>query len=428
MSMKHQVLLIVSCCPRILKSIEILVEGDALRVMDTTAVQAAPAEAEFRGLGLSERAVQGAIRAGFTQPSPIQKALIPAAISGRDCIGLAQTGTGKTAAYTLPLLGQLDFKKKQPQALVLTPTRELSQQVIEEAARLAGTELKTACLVGGRPLGPQREQLQRGAQLVVGTPGRVVDLLQRKILRLASIRVLVLDEADRMLDIGFRPEIERILQQAPVERLTLMLSATLPPPLERLAQRYLRDPVRIDLTPKNVAAETIDQYYITVPEPRKLETLVRLLKTERPRQAIVFHRTKRGCEQVYQHFAGRLPGVAFIHGDLPQKQRDRVMRHFREGKIRLLFATDVMGRGIDVSGVSHIINYDIPEDSDDYVHRVGRTGRLSSQEERGAAMTFVCPDQGELLTAIEKRINRLLEPYRWPTAPAPPSNSLSAGG
>jgi ATP-dependent RNA helicase DeaD len=215
-----------------------------------------------------------------------------------------------------------------------------------------------------------------------------------------------------MLDIGFRPDIERILKQAPTDRQTMLLSATLPPPVERLAQKYMRDPERIDLSVKTVGRDTIDQYYISVDPDRKIRVLVRLLMEERPRQAIVFTRTKRGAEQVFRHFEGRLPHVAFIHGDLAQSARDRVMKQFRQGRIRLLIATDVMGRGIDVSGISHIINYDIPEDCDDYVHRVGRTGRLSSTDSKGAAFTFVCKDEGPQLTAIEKRIDRILEEYR----------------
>jgi ATP-dependent RNA helicase DeaD len=384
----------------------------------------------FDDMGLSENTLGGVRKAGFVQPSPIQAALIPVALTGRDCVGQAQTGTGKTAAFVIPILERIDLESSLTQALVLTPTRELSQQVADEADRLSiKHDVTTACLVGGKPLGPQISQLQRGAQIVIGTPGRVIDLMQRRMLILKDLKIAVLDEADRMLDIGFRPDIERILKQCPSDRQTLLLSATLPPPVERLAQKYMHDPLRIDLSVEHVGRDSIDQYYISVDPDRKVRVLVRLLVEERPRQAIVFTRTKRMAEQVYRHFDGRLPGAAFIHGDLAQSSRDRVMRQFREGRIRLLIATDVMGRGIDVSGISHIINYDIPEDCDDYVHRVGRTGRLSSTDSKGVAFTFVCKDEGAQLTSIEKRIDKVLEEYRVQNVeayrPRPPRQHVS---
>jgi ATP-dependent RNA helicase DeaD len=370
------------------------------------------APARFEDLGLSQDSLFSIKRAGFTEPSAIQAAFIPIALSGRDCIGQARTGTGKTAAFVLPILDLIDLKDPRTQALVLTPTRELSQQVADEVERLAfKCEVTTACCVGGRPIHQQIRRLQDGAQVVIGTPGRVIDLMGRQLLKMPDLQIVVMDEADRMLDIGFRPDIEKILRQCPADRQTLLLSATLPPPVERLARKYMRDPERIDVSVSNVAHETIDQYYVTVDHNRKFGTLVRLLIQERPQQAIVFTRTKRGAEEVHRRFAGRLPKMAFIHGDLAQSARDRVMKQFRSGEIRLLIATDVMGRGIDVSGISHIVNYDIPEDCDDYVHRVGRTGRLSSTEGQGAAITFVAPDEGQQLTNIEVRINMILEAY-----------------
>lgn len=366
----------------------------------------------FEDLGLSEDSLAAIRKVGYQTPSPIQAAFIPIAITGRDCIGQARTGTGKTAAFVLPILERIDFEDLRPQVLVLTPTRELSQQVADEAVRLSvNHEVTTACCVGGRPLKPQITQLSRGAQIVIGTPGRVIDLMTRRYLNLSNLRVAVLDEADRMLDIGFRPDIEKILRQCPTERQTLLLSATLPLPVERLARRYMRDPERIDMSVSTVSNDTIDQYYISVDPDRKFRVLVQLLIQERPQQAIVFTRTKRGAEEVFRRFSGRLPNTAFIHGDLAQSARDRVMKQFRQGEIRLLIATDVMGRGIDVSGISHIINFDIPEDCDDYVHRIGRTGRLSSSESRGMAFTFVSLSEGDQLTNIEKRVDRMLEPY-----------------
>lgn len=366
----------------------------------------------FDELGLSSNSLASVQKMGFQSPSPIQAALIPIALTGKDCIGQAQTGTGKTAAFVLPILERLHFDDPRTQALVLTPTRELSQQVSDEAHRLSfHHEIRTACCVGGRAIRDQIQDLKRGAHLVIGTPGRIIDLMTRKLLKLTDLKIVVLDEADRMLDIGFRPDIERILKHCPSERQTLLLSATLPPPVEKLAHRYMRDPIRIDLSPKNVGNTSIDQYYISIDPDRKFQVLVKLLLAQRPKQALIFTRTKRGAEKLFHRFQGRLTKTAFIHGDLAQNVRDRVMKKFREGHIRLLIATDVMGRGIDVSGISHIINYDIPLDCDDYVHRVGRTGRMSSDYTRGTAFTFVCLDEGEQLTNIEKRIDRILEEY-----------------
>jgi ATP-dependent RNA helicase DeaD len=366
----------------------------------------------FEDLGLSEDSLRAIRTVGYETPSPIQAAFIPVAITGRDCIGQARTGTGKTAAFVLPALERIDFDDPRTQLLVLTPTRELSQQVADEAVRLSvNHDVSTACCVGGRPLKPQITQLEKGAQIVIGTPGRVIDLMTRRYLQLGHLKLVVLDEADRMLDIGFRPDIEKILRQCPAERQTLLLSATLPPPVERLARRYMKDPERIDMSISAVSTQTVDQYYIPVDPDRKFRVLVQLLIQERPQQAIVFTRTKRGAEEVFRRFAGRLPNTAFIHGDLAQSARDRVMRQFRDGEIRLLIATDVMGRGIDVSGISHIINFDIPEDCDDYVHRIGRTGRLSSVDMKGTAFTFVSLSEGDLLTNIEKRVDQMLETY-----------------
>ncbi|MBI3861788.1 MAG: DEAD/DEAH box helicase [Planctomycetia bacterium] len=387
--------------------------------------------AGFKNLGLSPASLAAVSHVNYQVPSPIQAAFIPKAVTGRDCIGQARTGTGKTAAFALPILERIDAASTHVQAIVLTPTRELSEQVAVECRRLAYTRpVHVVCCVGGKQIRRQIDALKQGAQIVVGTPGRVLDLMSRKLLILDQIRIAVLDEADRMLDIGFRPDIEKILRRCPTERQTLLLSATLPAPVERLAQRYMRSPERVDLSKDQVAVETVEQFYVTVDHDRKLRTLVQLLVQERPRQALVFCRTKRGTDNLYRKLSAKLPGVSVIHGDLQQPVRDRAMREFRDGTTRLLIATDVVGRGIDVSGISHIINYDIPEFCDDYVHRIGRTGRLSG--ERGFAFTFVCRDEGEQLTNIEMRINKMLpqyqftnfqstlQPARKPVAAAPP--------
>jgi ATP-dependent RNA helicase DeaD len=350
----------------------------------------------------------------YTTPSPIQVGFIPIALTGEDCTGQARTGTGKTAAFVIPIMEQIDFSSSVTQAIVLTPTRELSEQVAEEARKLGGQQVvRIACCVGGREIRKQIDVLKRGVHIVVGTPGRVIDLINRGVLNLDQISIAVLDEADRMLDIGFRPDIEKILRRCPEDRQTLLLSATMPEAVERLAKRYMHDPQRVDLSGDSISVEAIQQYYVTVDGDRKFGLLVRLLARERPKQAIVFTRTKRGADQVHAKLECRLPNVAVIHGDLPQTTRDRVMKKFRDGTIRLLIATDVMGRGIDVSGISHIINYDVPEFCDDYVHRIGRTGRLSSGT-TGCAYTFVTREEGLQLTSIEKRTGVLLDCYEVP--------------
>ena len=369
------------------------------------------AESGFTKLGLNATSLKTLADIGYEQPTPIQVSFIPIAVKGVDCTGQARTGTGKTAAFILPSLERIDFASPHPQTIVLTPTRELSEQVANEARRLSpGHNCRTAVLVGGRPIRRQLDELQRGVHIVVGTPGRVIDLINRGALDLTRLKVVILDEADRMLDIGFRPDIERILRSCPTERQTLLLSATMPPPVERLARRYMKDPQRVDLSEDTVMVDTIEQYYITVERDRKRSLLVKLLALERPAQVLVFTRTKRGAEELHKHFAGRLPHVDVIHGDLHQSKRDRVMRRFRAGEVRMMIATDVVGRGIDVSGISHIVNYDVPEDCDDYVHRVGRTGRISSNS-KGRAFTFVTQGQGDELTRIEMRINEMLPEY-----------------
>jgi ATP-dependent RNA helicase DeaD len=365
----------------------------------------------FAAMNLSAETLATLEHMGYETPSRIQTEFIPVAMTGQDCMGQARTGTGKTAAFVLPMVEQLDPAIKAVQAIVLAPTRELSEQVAAEAERLAvGSDLRLVSVVGGRPIRQQIAKLERGAQIVVGTPGRVLDLIQRRALILKQVRIAVLDEADRMLDIGFLPDIERILRQSPSERQTLLLSATFPTTVERLARRFMKEPRRIDVSENEIAVNTIEQFYITVDFDRKFETLIQVMRQERPPQALVFTRTKRGAEKIAAKFERRLKNIAMIHGDLPQRKRDRVIKDLRSGKIRMLVATDVVGRGIDISGISHIINYDIPEYCDDYVHRVGRTGRMSSDVD-GRAITFVTREQGGQLTSIEIRINTLLPEY-----------------
>ena len=370
----------------------------------------------FDQLGLSRKSLETVEKLGFEQPSTIQVAFIPLAMTWRDCSGQARTGTGKTAAFALPMLERLDLSERRVIGLVLAPTRELSEQVAGEIDRLSNGRAKTAVVVGGRPMGRQVDAIRGGAQIIIGTPGRIIDLMQRGELDFSHVKIAVLDEADRMLDVGFRPDIERILRRCPTERQTLLLSATMPPEVEQLAKKFMRDPQRVDMSEDEiVAADMIEQFIITVDPDRKFALLNRVLVSERPAQVIVFCRTKRGADSLYAKLRSRLSKVALIHGDLPQPKRDRVLAGFRAGNLRMLIATDVVGRGIDISGVSHIINYDIPEYCDDYVHRIGRTGRLSSScSGRGRAITFVTRDQGDQLTKVESRVNQLLPQYETP--------------
>lgn len=347
--------------------------------------------------------------AGYESPTAIQAGLIPLALDCIDVVGQARTGTGKTASFAIPILEVVEapFRPHCPQALVLVPTRELAVQVRDEFVKLAhGQRVNCVALYGGKPLKGQLDKLQRGAPVIVGTPGRVLDHMSRGSLDMSDLEIVVLDEADRMLDIGFRPDIERILKKCPSDRQTLLLSATVPPVIEKLAQRYMIEPQFLNFSPKDISVETIDQYYFTVDQERKFDLLVRLIDREQPKQAIVFCRTKRGTDKICDRLSKKFQNVATIHGDMAQGARDRVMRDFREQNVKVLVATDVIGRGIDVSSVSHIINYDIPAFCDDYVHRVGRTGRMGRE---GVAYSFVTPEEGYELTRIEERINRLLK-------------------
>jgi ATP-dependent RNA helicase DeaD len=359
-------------------------------------------------MDLSPATLQALQHARYLQPTPIQAAFIPKALDGLDVIGQAKTGTGKTAAFGIPILEMLEPRGRGPQAIILAPTRELTQQIVGELQKLAtGRPIAVCGIFGGEPIERQIRAMNQGVDLVVGTPGRVLDHIQRRTLYLKDIVHVVLDEADRMLDIGFRPDIERILRQLPTPRQTLLLSATINADVRRLAQRYMYDPLEVNLSRDEPSVETIEQFYVSVNADRKFELLLQLLKRDRPRQCIIFSRTKRGADRLADRLRRSFSGVAAIHGDLPQNTRDRVMRGFRTGQITVLVATDVVGRGIDVEGISHVINYDIPDDPENYVHRIGRTGRMGKD---GVAYLFVCPDQGEPLTAIENLTNKIITP------------------
>jgi ATP-dependent RNA helicase DeaD len=365
--------------------------------------------ADFHKLGLSEVMLAALERAGYLEPSPVQAGIIPHALTGTDVLGQARTGTGKTAAFAIPILELMKPSRRgaPPQAIVMVPTRELAVQVRDEFEKLAhGRRVECVPIYGGKPIRGQISKLERGADVVIGTPGRILDLIARGSLDLRSIRIVVLDEADRMLDIGFRPDIEKILRRCPSERQTLLLSATVAPAVETLARKYMHSPEVLDFSPKTKSVDTIEQYYFTVDHERKFDLLVRLLEREQPEQALVFCRTKRGTERIHRRLAKSFRGTDMIHGDMVQGARDRTMKAFRSGEVKILVATDVVGRGIDVSSISHIINFDMPQSSDDYVHRVGRTGRMGRE---GVAYTFVTTEEGGELTRIEMLINRLLK-------------------
>ncbi len=373
----------------------------------TTALLAEP-QSGFRALPLSSELLAALDRVGYLEPTPIQTAFIPEALSGRDVIGQAQTGTGKTAAFVLPFFNSWrDDNSPGPQALVMAPTRELVQQVAEEANRLSPhPRCRAVAVYGGQRFRQQLVEMKRGANIIVGTPGRLLDHLSRGTLTLDHVRYLVLDEADRMLDIGFRPDIEKILRRCPAKRQTLLLSATMPPPVMRLVNRYMVDPLNINLSPARITVENIRQSFITVDEDRKFELLLRVLERENPRQSIIFVERRRWAEDLYRMLRVKIPRVCMMHGDLPQPIRNRIMQGFRDGKIVHLIATDVVGRGIDVRNISHIFNYDVPIDPENYVHRIGRTGRIGAD---GIAIAFVTPEQGEQLTAIETFINKQID-------------------
>jgi ATP-dependent RNA helicase DeaD len=362
-------------------------------------------------MGLSPTMLKALSLARYRTPSPIQASFIPLALEGLDVIGQAKTGTGKTAAFGVPLIEMLEPRSRGPQAIILAPTRELTQQIVIEIQKLAQNrgDVSICGLYGGEPIDRQIRSLSRGVDIAVGTPGRVLDHIERRTLYLGDIFHFVLDEADRMLDIGFRPDIERVFRKLPTPHQTMLLSATISAEVRKLAQRYMHKPEEVNLSRDEPSVETIKQYYISVNHDRKMELLTHLLKRDQPRQCIVFTRTKRGADRLAERLRRTIPGVAAIHGDLAQTARDRVMQGFRSRTIQVLVATDVVGRGIDVEDISHVVNYDIPDDPENYVHRIGRTGRMGKD---GIAYLFVGPDQGEPLTLIETLINKVIPAHR----------------
>jgi ATP-dependent RNA helicase DeaD len=363
----------------------------------------------FADLGLSEAQLQALRDVGYESPSPIQVQAIPPLLEGRDVIGQAQTGSGKTAAFGLPMIEQVDPEDTAVQALVLTPTRELCIQVTQAVRAYAKRKgVDVVAVFGGAPIRSQQAQLNAGGHIVVGTVGRVKDLISRHSLMLHSCRFVVLDEADEMLDLGFLEDVEKILSLTPGSRQTALFSATMPPEIRRLAERYLLDPVTVKVKTPRLTVDTVEQFALEVDGKRKVEELERVLDAERPVQAIVFVRTKIRCDQLYRRLRDRGTDVKALHGDMSQGSRDGVMISFKSGRVPILVATDVAARGLDISGVTHVINFDVPTSPDVYVHRIGRTGRVGRS---GRAITFYEPRQKRELAAIERHAD--IEMARW---------------
>jgi len=363
----------------------------------------------FADLGLSESTLQALQDVGYESPSPIQLQGIPPLLEGRDVIGQAQTGSGKTAAFGLPMIEYVDPEVHEVQALVLTPTRELCIQVTQALRTYSARKgVDVVAVFGGAPIRTQQAQLRAGGQIVVGTVGRVLDLISRHSLMLSGCRFMVLDEADEMLDLGFLEDVEKILSLTPGSRQTALFSATMPAEIRRLAETYLYDPITVKVKTPKLTVDTVEQFSLEVKGSDKNEMLVRVLKAERPKQAIVFVRTKIRCDQLNRAMRDKGIDVKALHGDMSQGARDGVMIAFKGGRLPILVATDVAARGLDISTVTHVINFDVPNSPDVYVHRIGRTGRVGRS---GRAITFYEPRQQREVEAIERHAKTVMSPW-----------------
>jgi ATP-dependent RNA helicase DeaD len=378
----------------------------------------------FADLGLSKEVLDALEHLGYKDPTPIQQETIPLLLQGRDVIGQAQTGTGKTAAFGLPLLDYLDPSDPSVQALVLTPTRELCIQVTQ-ALRAYGAKrgIEVVAVFGGAPIRDQASRLKQEAQVVVGTVGRVMDMIRRHYLFLDQARYVVLDEADEMLDLGFFEDVDEILARCPSGRQTALFSATMPPPIKKLAEKRMFDPETIKVKAAQLTIDTVAQFHIEVADKDKAERLGEVLKAERPTQAIIFARTKIGVDRLARTLDRQGLRVKTLHGNMSQGARDGVMIAFKGGREKLLVATDVAARGLDITGVSHVVNYDVPNSPDIYVHRIGRTGRAG---ETGRAITLITPKQREDLEAIERHANTEIPAWTAPNGAAPARSKREA--
>jgi len=368
---------------------------------------------KFSELGLAQELLTAVKQVGFEEATPVQKETIPLALEGKDVIGQAQTGTGKTAAFGLPMLQKIDAEKRVLQGLVIAPTRELAIQTQEELYRLGKNKrIRVQAVYGGADIGRQIRGLKDRPHIVVGTPGRLIDHINRRTLKLETIETLVLDEADEMLNMGFLEDIELIISKVPQERQTLLFSATMPDSIKRIGVQFMKEPEHVRIKAKEMTASLIDQYYVRCKEFEKFDIMTRLFDVQSPELTIVFGRTKRRVDELAKGLESRGYKAEGIHGDLSQQKRMSVLRAFKEGKLDILVATDVAARGLDISGVSHVYNYDIPQDPESYVHRIGRTGRAGKD---GMSITLVTPNEMGYLHVIEKLTKKRMSPLRPPS-------------
>ena len=363
--------------------------------------------AAFAELGVCDELLRALDAAGYTTPTPIQTQAIPAALEGRDIMGLAQTGTGKTAAFTLPIVQRLMNGPSRTRALILTPTRELCVQV-EESFRKYGkfSGLKVVPVYGGVGFDPQTRGLKSGVDVVVATPGRLLDHMEKKHGNFRELEILVLDEADRMLDMGFAPQINRVVAQVPAYRQTLLFSATMPDTVEALARKYLRRPIVVQVGRRTEAASSVAHAVYPVPNDKKSALLVQLIRDSGMDSVLVFTRTKMGADRVVRHLRHEGIEATGMHADKSQGERERALSQFRDGSIKVLVATDIAQRGLDISGITHVVNYDVPQQPEDYVHRIGRTGRAAAS---GDAYTFMAPDEIAMVRTIERVLGTPIE-------------------
>jgi len=369
---------------------------------------------KFSELNISETTQNALLRMGFEEATPIQEGTITFGMEGRDVIGQAQTGTGKTAAFGIPIIEKLDPKSTAVQALVIAPTRELAIQVSEEIYKVGfGSRAKVLSVYGGQEIGRQIRALRNNPNIVVGTPGRILDHINRKTLKLDHVQTLVLDEADEMLNMGFIEDINTILASVPAERQTLLFSATMPAPIRKIAETFMKNPEMVKIKSKEMTVENIEQFFVKSHEREKFDVLSRLLNVQQPELAIVFGRTKRRVDELAHALSIRGYIAEGIHGDLTQAKRMSVLRQFKDNKIDVLVATDVAARGLDISGVTHVYNFDIPQDPESYVHRIGRTGRAGKS---GVAVTFVTPREMGYLRIVEETTKKRMTPLRPPTS------------
>ncbi|VGS44447.1 DEAD-box ATP-dependent RNA helicase CshA [Streptococcus pyogenes] len=369
---------------------------------------------KFTEFNLSQDIQSAVVTAGFEKASPIQEMTIPLALEGKDVIGQAQTGTGKTAAFGLPTLNKIRTNENIIQALVIAPTRELAVQSQEELFRFGREKgVKVRSVYGGSSIEKQIKALKSGAHIVVGTPGRLLDLIKRKALILDHVETLILDEADEMLNMGFLEDIEAIISRVPADRQTLLFSATMPAPIKQIGVKFMKDPEHVQIKNKELTNVNVDQYYVRVKEQEKFDTMTRLMDVNQPELSIVFGRTKRRVDEITRGLKLRGFRAEGIHGDLDQNKRLRVIRDFKNDQIDILVATDVAARGLDISGVTHVYNYDITQDPESYVHRIGSTGRAGKS---GESITFVSPNEMGYLSMIENLTKKQMKPLRPATA------------